>query len=728
MGAIQVTFDPALWSAGFGSGWGANGYDCFTVKADKDGTSLWAFEYFGAGWARVNATTGAIIQQDALFGTPGSSNSLDSRESGTVALWVQDASGFYYTSCANVIYKFHIPSPTGTYTPDATLLNGYAVIDATLDYSAQTSYVEDWTSWTVAGVTYLAGTSTHEVTPVSARVYVFNATTMTYVGMYDGTVDNLKTGNMCFADSSGILWACCNQVPAHTGQPDAPPNDIGANLVRWDPASGATAGVLNSTSVEYIPASVHGMPFTPYFAGYAPATNSVILATWHATNSGDVSVVSMDTWLQEALHLNDLKFFINIEADENEGGFDQGVQDGLLMIEGSNASPTQVGGLLEIIDPTTLAIQSTIDCVALIAAAGLPNQAESTSFNNVQNGFISAVDEDASGNVTVTTTANSFTVGSHVWFNGLVGASFLNTGHGGNPIMAVTSATSTSFTGVDPFGVNGPYSGSEIPPYAYAYMRGTSIPPLSSFAWSKPSQAVGFTFNFEGSPLYISAPDTPIEDGMTTITVGGNTYSLVTIPPFPGVSDISLTMTDSVAIVQSPFAPAQVQTQTWQGGDMWSLDFTLPKMSRQSAAPWRGWMAELIGQQNVFQMGDPYCTTPLGAALGAPTCLTTGTFNLINSNSLVTVGWTGSVDGQLKSGDYIQLGYHLHVVTEDVNSDGAGTATIKIWPSLRESPTLGTALILSNTKGLFRLASNTRAWHGDFTKLLQISFKATEVR
>jgi hypothetical protein len=212
------------------------------------------------------------------------------------------------------------------------------------------------------------------------------------------------------------------------------------------------------------------------------------------------------------------------------------------------------------------------------------------------------------------------------------------------------------------------------------------------------------------------------------ITVGTNSYNLIPLPTFPGVSQISLTMEDSVAVVQSPFVPSQVQTQTWPGADKWSLEFTLPKMSRQTAAPWRGFMGGLIGMQNVFQMGDPYCATPLGAANGAPVCDSTGVTNLICSNTLITSGWRPNTYVQLLVGDYLQIGYHLYQACANANSDSSGNAPISIWPSLRESPANGTAITLINTVGLWRLASNTRVWHNDFTRLAQISFKAAEVR
>lgn len=215
----------------------------------------------------------------------------------------------------------------------------------------------------------------------------------------------------------------------------------------------------------------------------------------------------------------------------------------------------------------------------------------------------------------------------------------------------------------------------------------------------------------------------------TQITLpNGNTYTLVTIPTYPGLSQLSVTMEDSVANVGSPYVPGANQTQAWPGADCWSLALTLPKMNVQTAAPWRGCLAELRGIANVFQLGDPYATTPQGQATGAPVCSTTGTNNLTSATSLVTSGWAPSVWGQLLPGDYLQIGYRLHQVCEQVNSDASGNATISIWPSLRESPANNTTINLVNCVGLFRLADNKRTWHNDFARLAQISFNATEAR
>lgn len=211
-----------------------------------------------------------------------------------------------------------------------------------------------------------------------------------------------------------------------------------------------------------------------------------------------------------------------------------------------------------------------------------------------------------------------------------------------------------------------------------------------------------------------------------------NTYTLIPMPDYPGFESIDLSFMDTVGKVVSPFVPSSVQTQSWPGADGWRATFTLPKMPRYTAAAWRGWLAELRGIQNVFQLGDPLCTSPMGLAEGTPVC---APGNTIMSTSLLTSGWTPNVDGQLLAGDYIQVGYRLYMVCETVNSDSDGDATIIIWPSLREIPTSeessppsAVPLTLTNTKGVFRLSSNVRTWHLETSKLLQFSVQCEEVR
>lgn len=227
---------------------------------------------------------------------------------------------------------------------------------------------------------------------------------------------------------------------------------------------------------------------------------------------------------------------------------------------------------------------------------------------------------------------------------------------------------------------------------------------------------------------------------MQQITVGGKNFNLVTIPGYPGFSDISMTVVDAVAVVQSPYVPSQSQTQQWPGADAWQAQITLPPMDRETAAPWRAFFAECQGMANVFQIGDQGAGQGVERWAGNRRHRTlqgsnpvvdgaTGN-NPISSNVLYTKGWKASQYRIILPGDYLQIGYRLYMVEGQlpVNSDANGKAQIQVYPSLRETPLDSTAIILTNPVGLFRLAENKRDWHTAVTRFTNVSFKCVEVR
>ena len=210
----------------------------------------------------------------------------------------------------------------------------------------------------------------------------------------------------------------------------------------------------------------------------------------------------------------------------------------------------------------------------------------------------------------------------------------------------------------------------------------------------------------------------------STITIGSNSYTLCTIPTSPGAAEIELGMNDAVTVFTSPFTGTQ-QTQLFPGGDSWDATITLPPMTRQEAAPWEGFLAELRGKANVFQLGDLRYASPLGAGWGFP--ITSGT-NLAMTTSLTTSGWMPHSATVLKTNDMFSLGYRLYKVCEDAVSDSSGAATLNIWPSLREAPAAGVSLVIASPKGLFRLKDNRRAIHWSPSRLTTISISCVEAR
>lgn len=215
------------------------------------------------------------------------------------------------------------------------------------------------------------------------------------------------------------------------------------------------------------------------------------------------------------------------------------------------------------------------------------------------------------------------------------------------------------------------------------------------------------------------------------ITIGSNSYNQVAVPLYPtAAAQIRIDMSDTVATVESPFTKA-LQTQNWPGADYWGATYTLPPLWDGESAEWEGFLGELRGRLNVFQMADPRRLRPRGNVRGSAPVVNNGTGGVNNApftTTLVTSGWRQNVSRVLLRGDRFQIGFRYHMVCEAVNSDSGGNASVIIWPSLREQPANGAALKLNDPMCLLRLQSNTRGVDASPGRLATISLPCEEVR
>lgn len=204
----------------------------------------------------------------------------------------------------------------------------------------------------------------------------------------------------------------------------------------------------------------------------------------------------------------------------------------------------------------------------------------------------------------------------------------------------------------------------------------------------------------------------------------------VTYPlAFPTVNDVQsivVKTNDIVAKSRSIFTGTE-QVYAHQG-QYWSASVSLVVMKRVRAAPWVSFFAKLRGAYGTFYLYDPDCLSPQGSASVTPATpqingagQTGNTLNIKNADPGAT--------GYLLAGDYIQLGTgastRLHMVLNDVDIDSAGSATIDIWPSLRESPTNSAAVVVENCKGVFRLTQNV-SFPKDVARFYSMSFDCIE--
>lgn len=205
-----------------------------------------------------------------------------------------------------------------------------------------------------------------------------------------------------------------------------------------------------------------------------------------------------------------------------------------------------------------------------------------------------------------------------------------------------------------------------------------------------------------------------------------STPPLLNLPASACFANIVMTLTRTVGATVSPFT-LEEQFFKWPGS-AWSAEVSLPPItSRAIAADWISFGLNLEGSYGHFLMGDPMGKTPRGVATGTP--IVSGANQ--NGNTLITTGWTPSTTGILLKGDYIQIGTgsssRLHMVTQDVNSDGSGLANLNIQPALRTPPPNLSTVYTHNTVGLFRMVDNNFSWGVSPGVIYRISFRAQEV-
>jgi hypothetical protein len=186
----------------------------------------------------------------------------------------------------------------------------------------------------------------------------------------------------------------------------------------------------------------------------------------------------------------------------------------------------------------------------------------------------------------------------------------------------------------------------------------------------------------------------------------------LSLPTTIGIANIELTATNAVAISRSQFTFAQ-QVHIYPG-QMWSASVSLPPLRREFIEPWVSMLLALRGQAGTFLLGDPNCKAPRGTATSATVSGTSG-------SASVSITMTGT----LLAGDYIQLGSGASATLHKVLIDKTNSGTLEIWPALRRN--FSGSAVLTNTVGLFRLATNQQSWSINESSAYGLSFEAMEV-
>lgn len=197
----------------------------------------------------------------------------------------------------------------------------------------------------------------------------------------------------------------------------------------------------------------------------------------------------------------------------------------------------------------------------------------------------------------------------------------------------------------------------------------------------------------------------------------------LTLPTATGIQTQRFALTRIVGVSQSPFTRQEQVIQ--HQGEYWTATVQLPPMLKDNASQWLSFLLKLRGRRGTFKLGDQDRKTIQGNTTG--TVLVNGASQ--TGNQIDVDGLGASVTDAFKAGDYIQINSYLYMITDDVNSNASGEATLNIEPSLRsglETIADNDTVIYTNTTTLMRLDSNEVAWDTDQVSKYGISFACSE--
>ena len=141
------------------------------------------------------------------------------------------------------------------------------------------------------------------------------------------------------------------------------------------------------------------------------------------------------------------------------------------------------------------------------------------------------------------------------------------------------------------------------------------------------------------------------------------------------------------------------------GAQRWVITADWVGLTRAQFAPIQAFVVAQRGQWDTFTAVLPAHKLPQGVASGSP--LVNGASQ--QGRTLATRGWTASMAGVLKAGDFIGIAGQtkVYMVTADASSDGYGNATLVIEPALMAVPADGASLVIRNVPFTLALSSDT---------------------
>ncbi len=181
----------------------------------------------------------------------------------------------------------------------------------------------------------------------------------------------------------------------------------------------------------------------------------------------------------------------------------------------------------------------------------------------------------------------------------------------------------------------------------------------------------------------------------------------LTMPNYTDFTRVRITLGFNTRAFMSPVNRARQTVELT--GARWEIYYEVQPGVRADADAWLAFLARLKGRVGLFYGIEPSKRTARGIATGTPLVNGAGQ----TGSSLITDGWTTSQTGILLAGDLIAFDVPsgaraMHMVAEDVDSDGSGNAVIPLEPIIRESPADNATIIVTDPTCTMALLDDTQ--------------------
>lgn len=182
--------------------------------------------------------------------------------------------------------------------------------------------------------------------------------------------------------------------------------------------------------------------------------------------------------------------------------------------------------------------------------------------------------------------------------------------------------------------------------------------------------------------------------------------------------DIPLEEFSAVTVERFDISSLQVSTFTGQErvqefeGDWWTVELTYNNLNEALGRQVSAFGSALRGSAGTFVVRYPGYGDSLGEARNNPSSPLVDGDGQAGNRTLNLKSAPASLTDWFRAGDIIQVGPdtrpHWHEILRDVDVSATGTATVDIWPALRNGTSNNDPIVTRFPKGLCRLTQRFR--------------------